>query len=144
MEILRWRHELGSAPVVRLKIAGPGIGKPEYNSLFESLGAIVEQPKPVVLIWDMARSHRDATRRMALVEWLKEHIGCFGTKVLAVALVAPTPVQRHSIATVLWFFDKPCPVQVFHQYPESEAWALQQAPGTPAAEANYTVSDSPN
>lgn len=125
-DTFRYRFDETRWPLV--VIPSPGSRDPEsidQDSFYEAFHRFREKGKRAYLIHDLRNVQRmDARRRRRFAEWAKLHSPTARELIIGYAVLIDSKIMAGVVTAVLWLLRPPCPMKVFSNPTDAEAWLL--------------------
>jgi hypothetical protein len=123
-DTFRYRFDETRWPLV--VIPSPGGRDPEsidQDSFYEEFHRFRVKGKRALFVHDLRDVQRmDARRRRRFVEWAKLHSPTARELIIGYAVLIDSKIMAGVVTAVLWFMRPPCPMKVFSNPSDAEAW----------------------
>jgi hypothetical protein len=137
-DTFRYRFDESRWPLV--VIPSPGGRDPEsidQDTFYEEFHRFRESGKRAFFVHDLRHVQRmDASRRRRFVEWAKLHSPTARELIIGYAVLIDSKIMAGVVTAVLWFMRPPCPMKVFSNPAEAEAWLFSLESEPAAVEVN--------
>lgn len=107
-------------------VPSPGGRDPEsidQDSFYEEFHRLSEKGERILLVHDLRGVQRmDAGRRRRFVHWAKLHSPTARKLIVGYAVLISSQLMSGVVTAVLWLMRPPCPMKVFTDPADAEAW----------------------
>lgn len=94
----------------------------DSDSFYAELERLIARRVPFATLHDLRDTEPDAARRRRFTTWTETNHDVLKLRLIAHAVVLDSSVLAHILTGVLWMTRTPCPMKVFSDRAEAEAW----------------------
>jgi len=120
-------HLCDEGPVV-IVTPPPRLNDEIVSSILRDLERCLMRGSPYVLVFDLSHGGTpNPVQRASMASHMRKNRPRIERSVLAIAVVAPSPLVRGVLTAIFWVEPPPVAHQVFASASEARAWAHEQA-----------------
>jgi hypothetical protein len=97
------------------------------DGMYAALERLLSREKRFLFLFDMRGGASDAQRRKRFIDWVARHNDAISRYAIATAVVVGTAMERGFVTAATWVVNTPCPVRVFGDMVDAEAWLRKMA-----------------
>ena len=121
--VFRYRIDESQLPLVVFE--SPGALPPsqiDQDSFYNEVERLLARRVPFATLHDLRGTEPDAARRRRFSSWTQKNFDVLALRLVAHAVVIDSSIQAHILTGVLWMTRSPCPMKVFSNRADAEAW----------------------
>jgi hypothetical protein len=121
--VFRYRIDESLLPLVIFD--SPGSLPPsqiDQDSFYAEVERVLARRQPFATLHDLRGTEPDAGRRKRFASWTQKNFDVLAQRLVAHAVVIDSNIQAHILTGVLWMTRSPCPMKVFSNRADAEAW----------------------
>lgn len=98
----------------------------DMDSFYAEIDRFLALRKPFATLHDLRGQAPDANRRKRFTSFIESRFEAMAQRLVAHAVVIDSSIQANVLTAVLWIIRSPCPMKVFSDRAEAEAWLASE------------------